>query len=430
MRHLEKLIVNGRYLMYEDNTPFFYLGDTAWELFHALNREEINDYLKARKQQGFNAIQAVALAEKNGLTVPNAEGRLPLKFTDNSPNPALPDTDGEKSYWDLVDYTVQTAEDLEIFIAMLPTWGDKFNIKWGKGPEVFNEENAYIYGKWIANRYKDNKNIIWMLGGDRPLENENHRKIIDAMAKGIKEVDKNHLITFHPIGSTKSTDFVLDADYIDFHTMQTGHSTDCYLSDSGMLKMAEVTPLPYLDSEPRYEDHPACFNVSTGYYWGADDIRQNAYWNAFAGSCGHTYGNHCIWSMTKEPTDYFPYTWKQALFHEGAMQMQYLKQLRESRDYFSFCHNPDLICENFEGMGHMTSGMGNSYGYVYSPLGIPFNVNLQLFNEFSSVRASWFNPRTGETKVFGVLPSSGITTVAPPSQGKGCDYVLILDGIK
>ena len=31
---------NQRYLVHADGTPFFYLGDTAWELFHRLDREE------------------------------------------------------------------------------------------------------------------------------------------------------------------------------------------------------------------------------------------------------------------------------------------------------------------------------------------------------------------------------------------------------
>ena len=31
---------NKRFLQHADGTPFFYLGDTAWELFHRLNREE------------------------------------------------------------------------------------------------------------------------------------------------------------------------------------------------------------------------------------------------------------------------------------------------------------------------------------------------------------------------------------------------------
>ena len=44
-------------------TPFFYLGDTAWELFHRLDREEADEYLSLRAAQGFHVIQAAALAE-------------------------------------------------------------------------------------------------------------------------------------------------------------------------------------------------------------------------------------------------------------------------------------------------------------------------------------------------------------------------------
>ncbi|HEX5667591.1 MAG TPA: DUF4038 domain-containing protein, partial [Chitinophagaceae bacterium] len=34
------------YLQYEDGTPFFWLGDTGWELFHRLTNEEISQYLE------------------------------------------------------------------------------------------------------------------------------------------------------------------------------------------------------------------------------------------------------------------------------------------------------------------------------------------------------------------------------------------------
>ena len=35
-----KVSENRRFLVGVDGSPFFYLGDTAWELFHRLNREE------------------------------------------------------------------------------------------------------------------------------------------------------------------------------------------------------------------------------------------------------------------------------------------------------------------------------------------------------------------------------------------------------
>jgi len=69
---------NRRFLVTNDGRPFFYLADTAWELFHRLNREQAVKYLDTRAAQGFTVIQAVALAELDGITVPNAYGKLPL----------------------------------------------------------------------------------------------------------------------------------------------------------------------------------------------------------------------------------------------------------------------------------------------------------------------------------------------------------------
>ena len=68
---------NGHYLQYADGRPFFYQGDTAWELFHRLDREQADLYLRDRAAKGFNVIQAVALAELDGVDAPNAYGDLP-----------------------------------------------------------------------------------------------------------------------------------------------------------------------------------------------------------------------------------------------------------------------------------------------------------------------------------------------------------------
>ena len=37
---------NRRFLLDQFGKPFFYLGDTAWELFHRLNRDEADAYLQ------------------------------------------------------------------------------------------------------------------------------------------------------------------------------------------------------------------------------------------------------------------------------------------------------------------------------------------------------------------------------------------------
>lgn len=81
---MERIVVseNRGFLVTESGKPFFWLADTAWELFHRLTIEEAELYLENRRERGFNVIQAVALAEFDGLQTPNAYGELPLTDLD------------------------------------------------------------------------------------------------------------------------------------------------------------------------------------------------------------------------------------------------------------------------------------------------------------------------------------------------------------
>ncbi|MBD0277468.1 MAG: DUF4038 domain-containing protein, partial [Flavisolibacter sp.] len=126
---------NKRFLVTQDNKPFFWLGDTAWELFHRLTREEAEKYLKNRADKGFTVIQAVALAELDGLHDPNPYGEIPLENDD----PTKP----REAYFQHVDFIINRAAELGLYIGLLPTWGDKvFKDRWGTGPEIFTTDNA------------------------------------------------------------------------------------------------------------------------------------------------------------------------------------------------------------------------------------------------------------------------------------------------
>ena len=178
-----KISPNNHFLIKEDGTPFFYLGDTAWELFHRLNREEADQYLEDRVEKGFTVIQAVALAELEGHKDPNAYGHLPFINLDPA-RPAVKEGLAN-DYWDHVDYIVDKANDMGLYIGFLPTWGKYWH---DSSEPLFTVQNAAVYGEWLGKRYKD-KDIIWVLGGDRTIESDLHREIIKSMAKGIKKGD-------------------------------------------------------------------------------------------------------------------------------------------------------------------------------------------------------------------------------------------------
>jgi len=419
-----KVNANHRYLEL-DSKPFFWLGDTAWELFHRLNREEADLYLNDRASKGFNVIQAVVLAELDGLRTPNAYGELPLIDLD----PARPN----EKYLEHVDYIIEKANSLGMFIGLLPTWGDKFNKKWGEGPEVFTPENAVKFGDFLAKRYKD-KQVIWILGGDRNPEREEHFEIIRAIAKGIRDVHQGaQLMTYHPMGGTTTADIFPDDDWLDFHTFQSGHGARDGPNYKYNIKNIKVAPQkPTIDSEPRYEDHPVDWKPDTLGWFDDFDVRQAAYWSMLSGAAGHTYGNHNIWQMWeagREPISWARTGWQQSLNHIGAAQMGYMKKLFEEMPWHQLIPDQSLIDnENPEGTSYQKAALSidKTYALIYTPNGKALSIDLKkMQGDFLCAR--WFNPRDAQSIPIDCFKNMDTVLFTPPASGRGSDWILIVD---
>jgi hypothetical protein len=416
-----KISENRRFLVRDDGKPFFYLGDTAWELFHRCTRADALHYLQDRAAKRFTVIQAVVLAEFGGLTVPNAQGDLPLHASDP--------TQIEETYFAHVDFIVDAAASLGLTIGMLPTWGDKWNKKWGQGPEIFTPENARAYGQMLGARYRD-KPLIWILGGDRPIETETHRAIIENLAHGLREGDGGrHLLSFHPMGGQTSAQHFHEADWLDFNMWQSGHDRNrdnycCIQTDYGRAPVK-----PCMDAEPGYEDHPAGFNLNNGYLDDYDN-RKAAYWALFAGAHGHTYGCHPVWQMLQPGRDAITWArrpWQEALRLPGAGQMQFARALLESRPFLTRVPDQALLTSDpGTGTDHVqaTRDTDGSYALVYVPSGKPVGIALEHLSA-QTLAAAWYDPRTGAAQSIGAFPGRGTRTFTPPSGGP--DWVLVLD---
>ncbi|UCG49689.1 MAG: glycoside hydrolase family 140 protein [Phycisphaerales bacterium] len=420
-----KVSENGRFIVHADGTPFFYLGDTAWELFHRLNREEADRYLENRRGKGFTVIQAVVLAELDGLNTGNAYGERPLVEND----PRRP----SEKYFEHVDYIVGKAEEKGIYIGMLPTWGDKVTKAWGKGPVVFRNDNleaARAYGKFLGERYRERPNIIWILGGDRVADGV--EKVWRAMAKGIKEGDGGgHLMTYHPQGGRSSAEWFGRDGWLDFNMLQSGHGR---FDNANYEKVAadygRKPVKPCFDGEPRYEDHPVNWKPANGWF-GDFDVRQAAYWGLFAGGFGHTYGCHDIWQMYapgRAPISSARHNWYDVLDLAGAWDMMHVRGLMESRPFLSRAPDQSLISgEAGTGGEHIRATRGTDYAFIYLPYGQEVKVVLGKISG-QRVRAWWFDPRTGGAKAIGTYPNKGVRGFDPPGEEtRGNDWVLVLD---
>lgn len=426
-----KVSQNQRFLVTEEGKPFFWMGDTAWELFHRCNREESNLYLEKRAAQGFNVIHAVALAEIDGLNDPNTYGHTPLLNND-------PITPNDR-YFQHVDYVIDRADELGLYMALLPTWGDKLNTKsWGKGPEVFNVENAKVFGQWIGGRYGDRDNVIWIIGGDRnPRENSHDVAVWRSMAAGIVEANGGHdnvLMSYHPQPKQdggSSTWFHQD-EWLDFNMHQTGHCANKGTYNHITHDYALTPPKPVLDGEPLYEDHPNCFNAKELGHSIPEDIRRIMYWNVFAGACGQSYGCHAVWQMFEEGREGINLPlrpWRVALDLPMANQVQHLKNLMLSRPYLSRIPDQSMVLNaQEEGNNYIiaTRDSEGSYAMIYFPKGKTGRLDLSDING-SKVDTWWFDPRTGATFKGGTIERSSSVEVEPPSNGPGNDWVLVVD---
>lgn len=432
-----RVSANRRFLQQADGSPFFYLGDTAWELFHRLTFEEADHYLQDRAAKGFNVIQAVALAELDGLHTPNAHGHCPLENDD----PTRP----VEAYWAHVDRVVACANDLGMLIGFLPTWGDKWHAAFGTGPVIFNPSNARAFGEWLGRRYR-NAGLIWILGGDRAVETETHRAILRAMAEGLAEGDGGtHLRTFHPRGSFSSADFVHDEPWLDFNMIQSGHCINSLDTHRYVTKDYARRPIkPTLDAEPCYEHHPLMkpewAPLESGERYDAHAVRRAAYWSLFAGSCGHTYGAQPLWMMWdthRDPMHNVALTWREGLALPGASQVRHARDLLLARPYFTRIPAPETIRSQPPDPMHFIAatrdglpiGPTASYLLLYTPVRQSFKVDTSCLNG-ASLSLFWFNPRTGETTPWKSAPNTGSLSLALPdypTHDPAPDWVLILE---
>lgn len=418
---LLKISDNKRFLVTENNEPFFWLGDTAWEMLHRLNQDECLLYLNDRAAKGFTVIQTVVLAELDGLNTPNANGDKPL--IDNDP------TKINEQYFEHVDFVVKEAEKLGLYIALLPTWGDKFNIKWGVGPEIFTSENAEIYGEILSKRYLKQDNIIWVLGGDRVPQNEEQFAIVREMAKGIRKFDQRHLISYHPWGQEKASN-VMNEDWLDIDMYQSGHRSDAkdyvFVRD---CRSASPTR-PVVNGEPGYEDHPNRFDPKKGWLTDAD-VRVFAYWTMLSGAAGFTYGCHDIWQMYssgREPVNNVRTDWQQAIHLPGSTHVMYMKNLLNSFPWQRMENDQSLILnENPDDSTHMIASIGEKKDFIltYTPCGKPVKIDLSKINA-PKMKAYWYNSRSGKSLFIGEFTKTETHEFKPWSVGKGSDFVLVI----
>ncbi len=397
-------------LQHADGTGFFWMADTAWHLPHKLKINDVTQYLDDRQSKGFNLIQMVAA--NNGVSTINAYGTPAfINHSYKTPN---------EDYWKHVDKIISEAEKRGMYIGLLPSWNTR----------ITNISDANTYGHFIAGRYKDRKNILWINGGDSAPGSINHttEEIWDALGKALDSEIKNssQLITYHPGGGRSSSNWFNNASWLDFNMIQSGHcGTLDQANNLFKYSYSQSSNKPILDGEPLYETIEKCFYQDTRDHtrFTSNDARGLAYRQVFSGAFGHTYGHHSIWQISERADPHNPRginatvnSWQDALNSEGAVQMKHLAKLMNSRPILGRVPDNAIIQSGNDAIA--TKGKG--YAMAYLPVGGSVTVNLTKVA--NRVKAWWYDPETGVATDIGSYTSASQTFTTTNS-----DMVLVLD---
>ncbi len=440
-----------RHLVDGNGQPFFYLADTAWDLFLRLDREEADEYLKKRAEQGFNVIMAIVLGWKPGEDERNAYHEAPLINKD----PSRPN----EKYFEHVDYIVRKANSFGMIVALAPSWSDWMYKNVKPGPHPFTPRNARTFGQFVGRRYRNNA-VVWIVGGDR--DPTGYEDILRAMAAGLDEGDgdSGFLTTFHgeKDGQRMPPDNVYyerlcsshlfgDEPWLDFHGAYSGHQwaypTYRLIEQDRAMKPTR----PVIDLEPCYENHPYHRDGSRYHAnpakWDkttrgtAAMIRAQAWWAMLAGAAGHTYGANDVWAFYDEqprfanPQAHYHLVthWRKALDFPGGVQMGLMRRLFESRRWQTLEPDQGVIAAGQQpGERHMQAARAadGKFLFVYVPRGDKLTVDMTKIKGHEAA-AWWFNPRDGSAARIGRFPCRDTRDFLPPTQGVDNDWVLVLD---
>jgi len=387
-----KVSPNKRYLVDAvTGKPVFILATTLWNI-NALTYPEIDTLLKSTAMNGFNAIM-FALDFYPQADEPDIYGDKAYIGPEK--------TDLNPAYFTYCDHIVEQCTRYGIYPMIYTMWS-------GKNSGIMNTytpEQLYTLGKRIGAKYKDNKNVILVAGG------ESSPPYIDtipvnAMGRGLKEgCGGNNLVSVHPCSPHSNSEYYAHSEWLDFYMSQaksnmSGITFD--LTKAVNKDYALMDQKPTMVAEHRYE---------SGTIEDPVIQRRSLYLSVFAGGFGYAYGHNALWQMTPHTAQPWMLKswaagvtdWKQALNTRAQQQLQYIKTLLYALPYLQrvpdqgllLTPQRDSVSNKVEVMRDGDAGKNNAtYIMAYVSSAQPVSIKTDVIRSEKLI-AWWFDPRTG-----------------------------------
>lgn len=435
-----------RYLVDQQGVPFPILGRTAWFIV-SQSEEGYKKFVANTLQHGYNAIEFSVITHwPMGNHAPfNAAGDVPfVKRLDGKPwsGKLVYDTIGleapdlltpNEAYWVFVDKFLEYCESKGVAVFMFPGYVGYDGQEQGWMKElVANGSNTEKYGAWIASRYKNRKNIVWMLLGDMGRFNEEQRRAEALLIKGLKSVPAQRSLLY--TAESHSGENAAD-------NAQFGHEMTLNGSYTWELKVpvphlartayAHFPVLPaFLLEEPYDEEGPDGNNYNPN---ATQPVRRFQWWGWLSTIGGYIAGNAYVWQFV-DPV------WQQHLDTQGAMDMERLNGFVKSIRWWELVPSglngmKTLVADplNIDTTASYVSAAATNSGSLlvaYIPPAHRGSVKIDMSAMRNPSYTYWFDPTSAKylSITDGPFVNKGQREFTPPatnSRGEH-DWVLVL----
>lgn len=407
----------GTYLEHHDRTPFFWLGDTAWNGALLASQEDWRTYLDDRAAKNFTAIQFVMTAPWR--TAPtNAEGKT--AFTGRERITINP------QFFKRIDERIEAINARGLLAAPVLIWSNHRDDPGRSLPE----DQIVRLAKYMVARYAAH-HVVWILAGDDKYEGANAERW-QRIGRAVFAEAKQAPVVMHPQGRQWPFEVFQKESWVSLIGYQSGHGDDnqtlAWIHSGPPAREWRRQPVrPIINLEPPYEDHVA---YQSRQQHTAYTVRRAAYWSLLASPmAGLTYGAHGIWSWQLSPDEPLNHqgtgvakAWREALALPGSAQMKHLAEFFGALPWSRLRPDQTLLAAQpganeptrFVSVARTSDG---KVAVIYLPAGGEIALKERAPK---GKRTEWFNPRTGERTRAGT--EDGFRFRAPDAE----DWLLIL----
>jgi arylsulfatase A-like enzyme len=411
---------DGYYLMHADGTPFFWLGDTAWNGPNLSTDDDWQKYLANRVENRFTGVQFNVVCPWR--TAPADEiGEVAFTGTKNvAINP---------KFYQRLDRRIDALNAAGLLAMPVLMWANS-----RKDPgNVLGDGDVTRLIRYQVARYGAH-DVLWCLAGDngyRGRDADRWKKIgREIFGRGAR-----FPVTTHPTGMNWPWEDWRGESWLTVYGYQSGHGDDAANMKwihSGPIAQnwRNKPPRPIINLEPPYEDHIAYQSRKPH---SAYNVRRAVYWSLLnAPPAGVTYGGHGIWSWQTKPgvpRDHggtgLARPWHEAVKLPGNTEMKHMAGLFTSLPWWQLRPANEILREQ--------PGVTDPARFVaaaatedrktlvaYTPKGDPVALDAKAISADAN-KSRWFNPRTGR---FDPAASNEPGKFAPPTRDE--DWIFLI----